>query len=626
MIARMVKIEIVGPNGVLQEVLTLLRELGVFQIEQDSTGFIASGDERKVSTLLLDEKTLAERAFYLGLRTRIDELFSCLPQEKTRQSYLDPGSMLESFAETVQRHGAICREWCRKRESLQKELAELHRYSIFFGALEPHLGKLSPKSSLDFIGITVREPAALAELAPVLSRLTADRFETVAIKAADGSLICLIILEKESAQKVRSILGEHQVPEMTFPAALTELPFLEKIRFLRTRIEDATAGLAAIDQELARFARRWGAFYARVQSWIDDRLALFANVAYLHQTGMCFFIHGWTPEEDMARLEQETSSTFGGEVVVVRKQILEQDLDQVPVTLRNSPYFRPFELFARLLPLPRYASIDPTPFIAIGFPLFFGMILGDAGYGTLLLGLALVLLRRFRTRGTARDAAKILLISSCYAIVFGVCYGEFFGEVGARLLGLEGAFIIERRHALVPMLYFALSIGMAHVILGLLLGAVTAWKRKTGREALFKLVNVIVILCLGALFLSLTEIVPRLLTKPLTLILLLLIPLLFFSGGLLAPLELMKHIGNIVSYARIMAIGLASVLLAAVANSFAGMTGNILVGVLLAVLFHTVNLALGVFSPAIHALRLHYVEFYSKFVVSGGRRFAPLKR
>jgi V/A-type H+/Na+-transporting ATPase subunit I len=624
-IARMVKIEIIGPNGVLQEVLTLLGDLGVFQIERDSSVFIAAGDERKVRTLLLDEKSLAERIFYQDLRARIEGLFCCLPQVQTRRSYLDPESALESVARTIQRHGVICQEWCRKRESLRKELAELGRYHLILAALEPYLGRLSPQSSLDFIGVTLKDPAALDELMQVLSALTQDRFETLTNKTADGTLIGLVVLEKALAHRVRSVLSEQQVPEMTFPAALAGLPFLEKIDFLRTRIADAGAALAALDAELEGFARRWGAIYARVQSWINDRLALFQNVAYLHQTGMCFFIHGWTPLEDVARLEQAVQSRFGGGVVVVERQILEQDLDLVPVTLRNYPYFRPFELFARFLPLPRYASIDPTPFLAIGFPLFFGMILGDAGYGALLLLLALGLLRHFKAAGTVRDAAKILLISSCYTIVFGACYGEFFGEIGARFPGWEGAFLVERRRALVPMLYFTLAIGLAHATLGLLLGAVTSLRRKTGREALFKLVNIGVILCLGALSLTFGELLPGLCARPLTLALLLLIPLLFYSGGLLAPLELMKNLGNIISYSRIMAIGIASVLLARVANSFAGLTGNLVAGVLLALLFHLVNLALGVFSPAIHALRLHYVEFYSKFVIPGGRRFEPFK-
>jgi V/A-type H+/Na+-transporting ATPase subunit I len=626
MIARMVKVEIIGPNELLLEVLAVVRELGVFQIEQDITCFIAAGDEEQVRSLLLDEKTLAERIFYEELRARIAEISACLPPVELRESSLDPGGVLDSVAATVQRHGVTCREWCRTREELQKELAELSGYSVFLGALEPLFGKLAVKSGLEFIGVTIREPAALEELMRALSRLTEGRYEILTVRAEDNTLIGLITLEKGLADRVRAALGDQRVPELTFPPTLADLPFPEKIAYLRRRIDEVTAAIAAIDAELARFAQRWGALYRRIGEWLDERLALLTNTAFLHQTGMCFFIHGWTPEAEVTRLDAALTGRFGGEVIVERKQIMEQDLDLVPVALRNPPWSRPFELFARLLPLPRYASFDPTPFIAVCFPLFFGMILGDAGYGLILLGIALAAVRYYRKREMVRDAARILLVSSCYAIVFGIFYGEFFGEVGARLLGLEGAFIVERRHAIVPMLYFALSVGMAHVLLGLGLGFITALRRRTGREALFKLLNIAVILCLVALFLSLVEIVPRLLARPLAMVLLFFIPLLFFSGGVLAPIELLKTIGNIVSYARIMAIGLASVLLASVANSFAGMTGNIVAGVLLAVVFHLVNLVLGVFSPTIHALRLHYVEFYSKFVVPGGRRFEPLRK
>ncbi len=114
--------------------------------------------------------------------------------------------------------------------------------------------------------------------------------------------------------------------------------------------------------------------------------------------------------------------------------------------------------------------------------------------------------------------------------------------------------------------------------------------------------------------------------KPLLLTLLFAIPVVLLSGGLLAPLELLRHVGNIVSYARIMAIGLTSVLLAQVANNMVGIMGSVWLGILAGIMLHGFNIILGIFAPTIHALRLHYVEFFSKIVGDDGREYKPLAK
>jgi V/A-type H+-transporting ATPase subunit I len=96
-------------------------------------------------------------------------------------------------------------------------------------------------------------------------------------------------------------------------------------------------------------------------------------------------------------------------------------------------------------------------------------------------------------------------------------------------------------------------------------------------------------------------------------------------GIVMGPIEFITLVGNVLSYLRIAAIGLASFYLAKVANEVAGLTGNVIVGAILAVLIHALNLVLGMFSPTIHSLRLHYVEFFRKFYEGGGRPYEPFR-
>jgi V/A-type H+-transporting ATPase subunit I len=624
MIVRMCKLELAGPKELLLDVLSLLAELGVFQPEPNDSGFVAGDRFAEILEQVADGDTVEERLFLENLGRRIDELINLLPPLDIRDCRLDPRTVLDIIAATTEKHLTACRTMAACREVLRHEREEFERSALLFGTIAGLLEGCEACRGLAFIGVIMRDTAMIDRLRELLDKLTEGEFSLTTTVADDGTTVGLIAIPPFRESRIKALLKDEQLPELVSPASLGELPLPEKIRLVRERLETNRNELAKIDGELERLARCWLAIYRRVTTWIDERLALLHATTAVHETGMCFVIHGWARADESANLAELLAKRFEGRVALEEKQLLEQDLEQVPVTLRNPRFIRPFELFTRLLPLPRYSSWDPTPFIAIFFPLFFGMMLGDAGHGMVLVVAALFMLRK-RRRGSIRDAASILLVSASYAVLFGILFGEFFGESGARLLHLE-PLVVERSRAVMPMLVFSLSIGVSHVLLGLVLGLITALRRRQRKETVGRMATIGLIVCLAAVGAGLAIPSPWLMSKPILVLAAILVPFLFISGGLLAPLELLKHIGNIISYVRIMAIGLSSVLLANSANHLAGISGDVVLGAITAVVLHAVAIILGVFAPAIHSLRLHYVEFFSKFVEPGGRSFEPLRK
>jgi V/A-type H+-transporting ATPase subunit I len=626
MIARMSKVEIVAPKGLLQDILILLQKLNVLQIEPETAELIeGEPGEEKIRPFLHDERerTLFERLFLDDLSRKIDELFTYLPKISVRTSYIQPQSIVGTILYTVEKHLKAAKALHERKSDMKKEVAELGHFAEFLNTLDVLFKEARTRPDFDIIGLTIKDPSAVDHVRSLLEKMTGGNYKLFTVPAGDGTLAGMITIEKSIAESVSKGLTREHVPEMSFPPDFDNLSLSGKITYLEAQSLKLSMEIEAIDRELADLGRHWMPLYHRVKDWIDERISLLNATASIYQTQMCFYIRGWMPSDDVRRLKAQLEASFGMQVVMEEKHVREEDLEHAPIVLTNPPYFKPFELFGRMLPLPAYTSLDPTPYIGIFFPIFFGMILGDAGYGVLLAALAVILHKRFAKNKDVADASTILLVSSLYTILFGLLYGELFGDLGTRLFGLE-PLLIERRTSVVPMMVFALSAGVVHILLGLVLGVVTAFKKHVRKEAVYKILNIVIILCLIAVFASFFGFFPALLSKPIVIAILIATPFLFFTGGILAPLELLKSIGNIISYVRIMAIGLTSVLLAFVANRLAGEMGDIVIGVAVASLLHILNIVLGVFSPTIHSLRLHYVEFFSKFVESGGKKFKPL--
>jgi V/A-type H+-transporting ATPase subunit I len=296
--------------------------------------------------------------------------------------------------------------------------------------------------------------------------------------------------------------------------------------------------------------------------------------------------------------------------------------------MRNSQPARPFEPLVRFLDLPRAGSFDPTLLMALFLPLMFGVMVGDVGYGVVLLALALAARRSLAGRGSALAGVTwVLATGAVWSIVFGALFGELFGDLGTRLFG-DWALWQDRlaEDALVPLLLFAVAIGAAHVVLGLVLGAWQSARFRERPELLDKLGSLLVLAGLfGLAGWAADQLSSGALTPSVAAVVVGLV-LVMAPGGALGlitgPLALLGRVGNVLSYLRLAAVGLASAHLASVANELATV-GPIWMGVVVAAFFHALNLALASFSPMIQALRLHYVEFFGTFLIGGGRAFTP---
>ncbi|MDH3391529.1 MAG: hypothetical protein OEL85_07020 [Desulfobulbaceae bacterium] len=618
----MSKVEIVGPRQLLGETLSLVRKEGDLHIEPSAVGFIDDIHKKDIHSLLPDEKALFEKIFLEELEGKLKTLFSFLSVDGMRESFLTPRPIIDTVSRTLDKHLEMCQLLCKKREETRHDLFELSGYRNFLATVSTLLDKIQLTPDLDYIGITLKDEKSVAALKDNLNCLADTSCEIFTVPSEDGSLVGLIAATKDISIDIRSMLSEKQMPEFPFPESIKSMTFVHKVEYLQDEIKNNEAALAAVDAKLTEFTHRWGPMYKAALDWVHEQLSIIQASAFSFETTMCFFIYGWMPSGKVTGLSASLQQQFAGSVLLKEIDIRREDLERVPVVLKNPQYFKPFENFTRLLPLPSYTSFDPTPFIGLFFPLFFGLILGDGGYGFMLLIISVLLARVSRKNQLFQDALRVLRVCSLYAIIFGFLYGEIFGDLGHKVLGLKPLFM-DRQENILPMLYFAFAIGLAHITLGLALGVVSALRKNTKKKALVKFLNIVLILAIVTLIITFFGVFPELLARPLVITILILTPLLLFSEGLLAPLELIKNIGNIISYARIMAIGLTSLLLANVANQLAGLTGDIVLGFVVGGIIHLLGIIIGVFSSSIHSLRLHYVEFFDKFIELGGRKYRP---
>jgi len=213
----MSRVEIVGEKSLLRDVLSLLEDIGIFQIEPPREEVAEEEVKRLVRARLADERTVFERLFLEDLRNKINELLSHLPEIPVRESYIEPQRIIATVSYTIDKHLAVCRELEGERSFAEREASELARYLGFLNTLEILFKDSRTPPNVDLIGLTIKNPEAVEQVRAMVSGLSGGKFKMLTVPAGDGTLSGLITIDKKLSETVSRALEHNQVPEMSYP-------------------------------------------------------------------------------------------------------------------------------------------------------------------------------------------------------------------------------------------------------------------------------------------------------------------------------------------------------------------------------------------------------------------------
>jgi V/A-type H+/Na+-transporting ATPase subunit I len=351
-----------------------------------------------------------------------------------------------------------------------------------------------------------------------------------------------------------------------------------------------------------------------------------------------FIVEGWVPTKDLGLIQSDLDSATNGHVIVTADSEA-VDVEKVPIALKNPLPSRPLEVLVRAFSLPKYNEIDPTKLMMFMYPALFGLMLGDIGYGLIVIALGLLVSRVIKGQGM-RDLAVIGVYAGVFSVIFGFIFNEFFGVEPFGHKGLLTSveyYAVPRLDNVLTLLILTFVIGLLMLTLGYVLGFVNEYRQHGLKHAVFAKVSWLMMLWGGAIAVAL--VLPALssgsgiqLSLGLIVGLVLLVVgfiLMIMGEGAIGLTEVPTLLSNVLSYSRLLSIGVSSTGIALAVNKLSDALffskGGIFVifGVLLLIAGHAINTVLGILDSGLQALRLHYVEFFTKFYRGGGMKYIP---
>ncbi len=648
-----------------EELVARLQKLGVLHLEEsklDQDQTTAAGEAGPVAKDRRDvENSLIKARGVIDLFKEIDPaLLDEAVQKASSMAPLDEISA-EFRKEVDSLEGRLKKLVSERRELRDRQNAgEMLKAVVQTGEELARELSHQQKPIVAMIGEPKDSRAIIEEIRNTLNAPLSGKYSIASKVMADKRLMLLVSVDAEYAPLVQAYIEEKGLRPVTLPPHVpTE--FVKGIAQLKAEETTIPARLQEVERDLASLAKQHDSRVLVLANALENRMAQLEAGARFGYTDYVTLISGWIPHDEQKEFAQTLQKEFPG--IIIQDDVIDLHHDEVPTAYRERKWAQPYKLFLDAFGTPKYVSVDPIPTISIFFPIFFGIIVGDIAYGLVVLLLALWGLSGFA--GVKKPGLKKIAKSSggqagftvmrdgaVMSILFGFLFGEIGGLEFTKHFGIAqmGLWPFSRTHFSIDLLNFMLVVGFLQVTLGFVFGVATAIWHHNRKEFFIKIGLYFALLSFAVVVGSLMKLNdPDFLHLGFQIILgdstllvglgIFVITVVFLAavGGMIAAVEALSPFIHVLSYARLMGFALAGAVLAALINDMvsgiaAGGIGGIqILGILaagiLAVFLHAVNLGLHVFEGSIQSARLHWVEFFGKFILEnlGGKPYQPFK-
>ena len=349
-----------------------------------------------------------------------------------------------------------------------------------------------------------------------------------------------------------------------------------------------------------------------------------------------FVLQGWLTTKAVDDVEVQLKEKLGeGEYVFLPLEIAEEEYEEVPTVLENNAFLQPFENLTEMYGLPKYGELDPTPYTAPFYLVFFGMMAADLGYGALLWLGTFIMLKFFHFDKGMNRNLKFFHLLSYPVMIWGIVFGSAFGaDLPFQPLSLS--------KDLITIMILSIIFGVIQIMVGLSLGAYSNLKKKayvdayTSHLGWLAIITGIILYVLGSMVLNISWIATIGSSIAIIAAVAIVVVTVLSSenkwGGLASGLYnlygISGYVADVVSYTRLMALAVSGGSIASAFNMLVGFlppVARFTAGIFLIVALQGLNIFLSFLGAYVHGLRLQFVEFFGKFYDGGGRALKPFK-